>query len=111
VSRRVRVPESAPNPSNVPALKFSTGWIGVEVLSEPDVTLTVRGYAPILQVRDINTNLNYIMYVGAKSLSEKLEPLRLANGRRFTGLRLRICKESEDPMSKYKVESIIGTTK
>ena len=30
----------------LPALKVSTGWIELEIISEPDVILTFRGYAP-----------------------------------------------------------------
>ena len=37
----------------LPALKVGIGWIELEIISEPDVVLTFKGYAPILQVRKI----------------------------------------------------------
>ena len=41
-----------------PSLKVSTGWIELEIISEPDVVLTYKGYAPILRVRKLEQMLN-----------------------------------------------------
>ena len=59
-----------------PTLKVSTGWIELETISEPDVILTFKGYAPILRVRKLRTNVEFILYISAKSLAEPLEELR-----------------------------------
>ena len=51
-----------------PQLKVSTGWIELEIISEPDVLLTFKGYAPILRCpRQLNNDLEYILYISAKS--------------------------------------------
>ena len=55
-----------------PSLKVSTGWIELEIISEADVVLTYRGYAPILQVRKISNDLEYIFYISAASLGSVL---------------------------------------
>lgn len=89
----------------LPALKASTGWIELRIISEVNVALGVRGYSPILEVAAVKTGLQYTLYISAKSLAEPLERLRIANGGQFTGICLSIRKESQDPMSKYEVAS------
>ena len=85
-------------------LKPGTGWIEVEAVSEPDVLLTFKGYAPILPVRVIKSGLVKHLFIGAKSLSTALEEMRKKN--MFVGLRFRLKKESEEQMSSYIVEKI-----
>ena len=63
----------------LPSLKVSTGWIPLEIISEPDVVLTFRGYAPILRVQKCRTGVEYSLYISAKSLAEPLEELRKNN--------------------------------
>ena len=91
---------------DVPSLKVSTGWIELEVISEPDVVLTFRGYAPILRVRKSKTHVEYLLYISAKSIAEPLEELRKNNAGVFKGIRLRIRKESMEQISKYELEVI-----
>ena len=88
----------------LPSLKVSTGWIPLEIVSEPDVVLTFRGYAPILRVQKCRTGVEYSLYISAKSLAEPLEELRKNNGGIFKGIQLRIRKESMEQMSKYQIE-------
>jgi hypothetical protein len=90
----------------LPALKVGTGWIEVEIISEPNVILTFKGYAPILRVRKLSNDLEYTLYISAKSLSEPLEELRKNNLGIFKGIQLRIRKESMNPMSKFETEVI-----
>jgi hypothetical protein len=89
-------------------LRVATGWVEIKVLGGPDVVLTSRGYAPVLVVQHVLTGLFYRLYIGAKTLAEPLEKMRQENGG-FVGLRLRIRKESMDPMSKYQVEELSGS--
>ena len=91
---------------SVPSLKVGTGWIELEIVSEPDVILTFRGYAPILRVRNSRTSLEYSLYISARSLAEPLEALRNSNSGNFKGIRFRIRKESMEPMAKYEIEVI-----
>ena len=87
----------------LPALHVGTGWIDVEVIGEPTVKITFRGYAPIMPVRVSQTGLDYILYISSKSIGEELQPLRERNGE-FRRLKFRIRKESEDKFAKYLVE-------
>jgi len=88
------------------SLKAGTGWIEVEVVSEPDVLLTFKGYAPILRVKVVKSGLVKHIFIGAKSLANELERMRKANSGRFVGLRFRFKKESHETMSPYIVEEI-----
>ncbi len=90
----------------LPSLKVSTGWIELEIVSEPDVILTFRGYTPILRVRKVRTGVEYQLYISAKSLAEPLEELRKSNVGTFKGIRFRIRKESMKQMAKYEIERI-----
>ena len=87
-----------------PQLKVNTGWIELEITSEPDVLLTFKGYAPILHVRKLNNDLEYILYISAKSLGEPLEKLRENNGGVFQGIQFRVRKKDATPMAPYEIE-------
>ena len=89
-----------------PQLKVSTGWIELEITSEPDVLLTFKGYAPILRVRKLNNDLEYILYISAKSLAEPLEKLRENNDGSFKGIQLRVRKKDSTSMAPYEIEAI-----
>lgn len=91
-----------------PSLKVSTGWIQLEIISEPNVILTYKGYAPILQVRKLRTNVEFILYISAKSLAGPLEELRENNAYLFKGIKFQVRKESNAPMAKYEVEELDG---
>ena len=93
--------------SELPSLKIGTGWTEIEVISEPDVVLGYKGYAPVLRVKAIKTGLDYLLYIGAKSLAEPLESLRTSrgSGRGFLGLRMQIRKQSTEKFSRYEVQN------
>ena len=91
------------NLKQLPSLKVSTGWISIEVLGEPDVLLTFKGYAPVLPVKNVRTGLDYNLYISAKSLAEDLETFRQDNGGGFTGLKLEVKKEGVEKFSKYEI--------
>ena len=91
---------------SVPSLKVGTGWIELEIVSEPDVVLSYRGYAPTLRVRNSRTSLEYLLYISARSLAEPLETLRKNNAGIFKGIRFRIRKESMEQMAKYEIEVV-----
>ncbi len=90
----------------LPALKVGTGWIELEIISEPDVILTFRGYAPILRVQKISNNLEYIFYISAASLGKTLEELRKNNAGTFNGIQFRVRKKDATPMAPYELEAI-----
>jgi len=92
--------------SERPRFKVGEGWIGVEVRSEPQVVQTVRGYAPYLEVVEIGTGLDYDWLIGAKSISDALEPKRISNDGSFVGLRLNVRRASKDRMAPYEIEQL-----
>ena len=89
-----------------PSLKVGTGWIELEIISEPDVALTFRGYAPILRVRKLSNDLEYIFYIQAVSLGRSLEELRQNNAGTFQGIQFRVRKKDATPMAPYEIEAI-----
>jgi hypothetical protein len=85
-----------------PNLKVGVEWITAEVLSEPFVVMSIRGYAPVVNVK--TPEGEFILYISSKSISEGLDPLVRTNGGAFKGLKLRLRKETEDKMAPYIVE-------
>ena len=85
-----------------PNLKVGVNWIVTDVVSEPFVVMSIRGYAPVVDVK--TPEGDFILYISSKSISEGLDPLVQANGGKFSGLKLRLRKETEDRMAPYIVE-------
>lgn len=85
-----------------PNLKVGVQWVTVELLTEPYVVMSIRGYTPVVDVQ--GPNGRQILFISSKSISEGLEPLVQANGGKFQGLKLRLRKETEDRMAPYIVE-------
>jgi hypothetical protein len=88
------------------SIKISTGWIDLLIINEPVVKMSFRGYIPALPVRVVKTDLDYLMYISAKSIAEKLEPLRIANNGSFSGIRISIRKETSDKFSGYEIKAL-----
>ena len=83
-----------------------TTWTTLEVVSEPYIVMTFRGYTAALETLDVETNESYELLIGGiKSLAEGIEPIREANGGLFSGLRIKIKKESAERSSLYIIES------
>ena len=85
-----------------PNLKVGTEWVSVEILSEPYVVMTIRGYAPVVDVKAPTGD--HILYISSKSMSDGLASMVEASGNKFKGLKFRVKKESEDKMARYVVE-------
>ena len=85
-----------------PNLKVGVNWVVADVVSEPTVVMSMRGYAPVVDVK--TPEGDFILYISSKSISEGLDPLVQANGGEFAGLKLRLRKETEDRMAPYIVE-------
>ena len=85
-----------------PNLKVGVNWVVADVVSEPTVVMSMRGYAPVVDVK--TPEGDFILYISSKSISEGLDPLVQANGGKFAGLKLRLRKETEDRMAPYIVE-------
>jgi len=82
-----------------------TSWTDLEILSEPYVVITFKGYVAAVEVLDIGSDDRYELLIAAKSLSDGMEPIRQENGGKFTGMRIRIKKDGEERTSRYIVEA------
>ena len=86
------------------AIKVTVDPIDLEIVSEPYAHFTFRGYAPVIDVSVAGTT--HMLYISSKSISVALEPLVKENGDKFTGLKLRVKKESEEKMAPYMVDKL-----
>jgi len=82
------------------------GFVDLEIISEPYLVNSIRGYAPIIDVKHLGEKTNYSLYISAKSISDGLEPLRINNDNLFTGIKFKIRKEENKKMSKYLIENL-----
>ena len=91
-----------PDQERKPNLKVGTEWVAVEILSEPYVVMTIRGFAPVVDVK--TPQGDFILYISSKSMSDGLVPMLEASSNVFKGLKFKVKKESEDKMARYVVE-------
>lgn len=80
--------------------------VSLEIVSEPYVVNTFRGFAPVVDAKVEGEESIKTIYISAKSLSEPLTPMIEENGDKFTGLKLKIRKESVENRSPYIVEKM-----
>jgi hypothetical protein len=80
----------------------TTDWVDLEILSEPYVVSTIRGYAAMLDVRELESGSLHGLYAGARSLSQVLEQLR-ATQRTLVGMRIRLRKDGEGQYAQYEM--------
>ncbi len=87
-------------------LSVGTDWTPIEIMSEPFISVTFRGYAAATEVRVVATGLQYTLFIGAKSLTEPIERFRLAQGGKMLGLKLAIKKSDVNRTAPYEVRLI-----
>ena len=85
-----------------PPLKVETSWISIEIVSEPFIVMTGRGYAPLLLVQELSTGERHGLYAGARSLASELEKVRDLVGR-LTGTRVRLRRTGQERTARYEV--------
>jgi len=91
-----------PDQERKPNLKVGVEWVPLEITSEPYVVMTIRGFAPVVDIKCPQGD--FILYISSKSMSDGLEPMLQATSGAFKGLKLKVKKESEDKMARYIVE-------
>ncbi|WP_155999735.1 hypothetical protein [Thioalkalivibrio sulfidiphilus] len=74
------------------------------ITSEPYVMYTKRGYQAVVDVIESRSKRDYFIYISARSLSDRLEELRLMNNNKLHGLEIWVRKESAEKMAGYIVE-------
>jgi len=86
-------------------LKIGASAVHLEIISEPYIIMTIRGYAPVVNVKVTDSSEQNYLFIGSRTLSVSLEPLVKANGGKFSGLKFKLRKESDDRMASYILES------
>ena len=89
---------------NVTPLRFNTVSVQVSITGEPEIILTPYGYQAFLPCEAENCTPGSLLDIHSKSMSLALEPLVAKNNNKFTGLKLRIRKESMDYHAPYVVD-------
>jgi hypothetical protein len=88
-----------------PSLKVGTGGTVVEITSDPHVIYTYKGYAPVVDVRVLDSGSERILFVSAQSLAAALEDIRLVEGT-LVGRRVKLAKESAEQFARYVVTEL-----
>ena len=88
--------------TDTPRVKISVAWMTLTFTSEPFVVPTSRGYAPAVLVKRKGAIQQEHILIGARSLAEPIEALRLSRGF-LEGLTVRIHKSSDDATAPYEV--------
>ena len=86
--------------------RVNPSWREIEIISEPYVILNSFGYIPAVKVRVENKKIIQFMYINPKTLAAPLDQLKLKNSNLFTGIKLKIRKESEEKTAKYEIEEL-----
>ncbi|MEZ7893490.1 MAG: hypothetical protein QMC67_17275 [Candidatus Wallbacteria bacterium] len=86
--------------------KCTTDFVTLKIVSEPYVVLTARGYAPVVDVENLADNVKYIFYIQALSVAKILEEFKKENEDKFTGISIKVKKESTDKFAPYIIEKI-----
>ena len=84
------------------AIRVTTKWLNIEVVSEPNVLLTYRGYVPVLLVLVDGKRVPRCLYIAAKSLAEPLEEMRQDNNGLFKGLKFQLRKSGDEKTAAYE---------
>jgi len=85
--------------------RVGTEWTCIQVLSDPFVIYKRLGYAPVILVEVLESELRCLLFVSAKSLADCLEPIRKRQGT-LVGLNIRVRRKGEDRFSEYDVEEL-----
>ena len=91
-----------------PLPRFAAGTTptDIEIISEPYIVATRLGYAPMVTIRQAGASEQQSLLIGARTLMTALEDMRRKNEGKLTGLKLKICKEGEERISKYVVQPL-----
>lgn len=97
------------NSSKVPiesitALRVTTRWSKVEIISEEFVVYTTFGFVPTVLIKVDDKEIPRMLHIGAKSLASQLNEMRQDNKYRFTGLKFEISKVSDDKRAPYQFQ-------
>ncbi len=85
----------------LPQLRVGTRWQYVDVIADPEVVISPRGYSPAIEV--IRGDIRHFLFVSARSLAAGLEPLRERHGT-LEGLSVRLRRTGTERTAPYEVQ-------
>ena len=91
-------------PNAVEALKIDVEPKKLLVTSEPYVVMTSRGFVAAINVIERRSRREFLIYIGAMSLSKELEARSAQNGGKMLGLEFWIRKSDPSKFSPYVLE-------
>jgi hypothetical protein len=78
-------------------------WVEVEIATEPVLTTTSLGYAPMLLVKETDSGAKRSLLIGAKSLGVELEEVRRLRGS-LIGVTAQIRKRTSHHQAPYEIQ-------
>jgi hypothetical protein len=88
----------------IPVLKIDVEPKQLLITSEPYVLFTGRGYQAVVNVIERKSRREYFIYLGAQSLADALEKMRMVNSEKMVGLEFWIRKKDSSKFAGYVVE-------
>lgn len=101
----VRYAEKQKVGTSTPRLQIGDEWVNLSIKSDPFVIKTFRGYAPAILVRRDQNSITEHIFIGAKSLSDKLDYLHTKYGS-LINLYVSIKRASNDQMAPYELKFV-----
>jgi hypothetical protein len=74
------------------------------IASEPYVLFTNRGYQAVVNVIERKSRREFFIYLGAQSLADTLEKMRLINSGKMLGLEFWVRKKDSSKFAGYVIE-------
>ena len=90
----------------IPQHRVSPTWKKIECLSEPFVLYKSYGYAPFIKIKVEDERWEKTLLISPKSLAQALQKIVESNNGQFTGLKIRVKKETSDQRAPYIVEEL-----
>lgn len=89
---------------NLTHLRVGTEPQIIEILTDPYVIYRSNRYAPVVKVKDVSSDKEYILYISSTSLAQELEDIRTLDGDgSLVGITIAVNKDSDDRFAKYEV--------
>tara|TARA_Y100000817_G_scaffold293655_1_gene266820 strand:+ start:594 stop:935 length:342 start_codon:yes stop_codon:yes gene_type:complete len=89
---------------NLTHLRVGTEPQILEILTDPYVIYRSNRYAPVVKVKEVSSDKEYILYISSTSLAQELEDIRTLDGDgSMVGIKIAVNKDSDDRFAKYEV--------
>ena len=85
-------------------IRITETWVEIEIISEPDIYITARGYVPVVRVKADGHKIPRLLIISAKSIALPMEEMRQDNSGQFLGLRFSLRKAGPLPKDKYELQ-------